>query len=771
MYLKLTRILWSIFIIGVISAITLMVAVDKNYNNWFGELPDLKVLENPKTELASELYSADGELLGKYFRQNRSNVRYEDLSPNLINALIASEDIRFYDHSGIDLIGTMAIPYYLFLKGKKRGSSTITQQLAKNLFKTRGEAYQGTLSNSSIPFLSIIIIKLKEWILSTKIERSYTKKEIITMYLNTVDFGSNSFGIKVAAKTFFNTTPDQLNVQQSATLIGLLQSTTRYSPILNPDNSIIVRNTVIRQMGKYGFITNNETDSILKLPIVTDDYAVESHNTGSATYFRSEIRKELLKFCKANGFDLFADGLKIYTTIDSKMQKYAEEAVEEHIRNYQDIFYEHWKGRGKPWIDEEGKEMPNFLENAIKRTDHYKKLKKKYGDDKSSIWKELKKPRKMRVFTWKSPTLEKDTVLSPYDSLDYYKHFLHGGLISMKPQNGHIKAWVGGINYKYFKYDHVKQGFRQPGSTFKPILYTVALAEKYHPCFRVADVPITFKLFDGTTYTPKNSGSYSNEFYTLRQAMARSINTVAAYLIRDLTPEKVVEYAENRFGFSYLRNKYNIGLKLMPVPSLCLGTSDVSIFELAAAYGTFVNKGVWTEPVFITRIEDKNGNILKRFVPKTIEALDEELAYLMTYMLRGSNEEERGTSLGLHRYKFRENNEVAGKTGTTANFSDAWFVGATKDLVTGVWTGADDRSIHFRTIEHGQGARMAMPIFAIYMEKVFADDSLGYEKGPFPKPSRPLSIELDCSKYEGYVNPVDSLQVEDPLKILEDEIL
>ncbi len=791
MYLKLIKILWSLFITGWTVVILCICAIVYNWDNIAGPMPNTKVLENPKSELASELYSADTVLLGKYYRENRSNIHFEDLSKELVNALIASEDIRFYEHSGIDFKGTFAIPYYLvrhYLYGsQKRGSSTITQQLAKNLFGTRNNPkYQGKVQGNY--WLETITFKIKEWIMSIKLEKAYTKKEILTMYLNTVDFGSLAFGIKVASKTYFNTSPEEITTQEAAVLVGMLQAPSYYNPIRHPERAKEVRDKVMSQMTKYGYIEPLEFDSLKELPVIDKaKFEVESHNTGLATYFRAEVKKELVKFCEESGYDLFADGLKVYTTINSRMQQYAEESVEEHMRFQQAQFFDHWKGRN-PWIDEDGKEMPNFLENAVRKTEAFDNYRAQYPNDTTALVKALKERKPMEVFSWERKRWKKrkdgstvqytiDTVLSTVDSVKYYKHFLHAGMMTMDPYNGHIKAWVGGINFKYFKYDHVKQGYRQPGSTFKPILYTAAIAEEHmDPCFKVLDSPITFIVTEADengkpvdkSWTPKNSGPYSNQEYTLRQAMAKSINTVAAYLVRELTPARVVRYAEEKFGFRYLREKYNISAQLEPVPAICLGTSDVSVFELVPAYGTFINKGVWTEPVFITRIEDKNGKILWTAVPKTIEALSEEDAYVMTYMLRGTTEEDGGTARGLYRYSFTEPEsedikfEIGGKTGTTSNYSDAWFIGLTHQLISGIWVGGDDRSIHFRDLAYGQGARQAMPAYGIFMDKVMKDASLGYTKRPFPLPKVPITVEIDCSKYTQ--TSTDSLNVNHPAK-------
>lgn len=779
MWVRIIKILWVLYFLGILLVIGGIYAISHNWMNLVGEYPNPKEIENPKTDIASELWSADTVLLGKYYRENRSPIRYEELSVQLINTLIASEDIRFYAHSGIDFIGLMSIPYYLIVKRQERGASTITQQLAKNLFKTRKQL-SGKL-NSEPGTLKKVIDKFKEWVLAVRLEKAYTKKEIMTMYFNTVDFGSLAFGIKSAAKTYFNKTPKEILYHEAAILIGMLQAPSYYNPIRNPENAKSVRNEVLGKLARYKYISKLKADSLKALPVVDKDfYEVESHLTGLATYFRMEVQKELLKICEQLGVDLYADGLKIYTTLNSRMQKYAEDAVEKHMREQQRLFFEHWKGRN-PWIDENGKEIPKFLERfAMPRTERYRELKKQFGDDSIAIQKVLNTPIKMEVFTWDEKKWKKrkdgivvkytmDTVLSPMDSLRYYKHFLNAGMMSMNPHTGHINAWVGGINNKFFQYDHVKQTYRQPGSTFKAFVYCVAIDElKMDPCTKVLDVPITFNVIEADekgnpvtkSWTPKNTGPYTNQSYTLRQALGLSINSVAAYLVREVTPERVVKYTEEKFGIRYLREKYNISARLDPVPALCLGTSDMSIFELVAAYGTFVNKGVWIEPNFITRIEDKNGKILWTDVPKTIEALKEEYAYIMTYMLRGTNEEPGSTAGRIRRYKFAQGAEVGGKTGTTSNYSDAWFVGFTKDLVAGIWVGGDDRAIHFRTLELGQGGRQAMPAIADFMEKVYADPALRYTKGVFPKPKVPLPFELDCSKYSTFIP--DSLRRTNP---------
>lgn len=721
-------------LLGLTLSIVLFVTlVYYNVANLAGGMPSLEILENPQSEVASELYSSDGQLLGKYFRENRSPVEYTDISPILIKALLATEDIRFEEHSGIDMKGIFAIAWYL-INGDNRGSSTISQQLAKNLFRTRSSKYEGVLSG--IRLANKVLIKTKEWITAIKIERAYTKKEIITMYLNTVDFGSNAYGIKTAAKTFFNTTPALLNANQSAILVGLLKAPSLYSPIFNPNRATLRRNTVLEQMKKYGYLSEDSC-KMLQAQDLQLVYQVENHNQGVAPYFRTVVHNYLVHWCRARGYDLYTDGLKIYTTIDSRLQMHAEEAVAKHMKYIQAQFYQHWAGKN-PWVDEQMKEIPGFLESAIRRTDTYKYLNEKYNGDQESIQKELLKKKPMKYFTWNG---ERDTLMSSMDSLNYYKRILNAGLISVEPETGHIKAWVGGINHKFFKYDHVKQSKRQPGSTFKPIVYTAAIDNGFHPCDKVQDAPVSFYIEDThSSWSPENSdGPATGEFLTLRQALARSINTITAYLMKRLTPQTVVDYAK-RLGF-----KGNIE----PVPALCLGISDVSIYELAGAYSTFANRGVYIEPVFITRIEDKNGNVLEETVPKTHEALSEETAYTMLYMLKGGTEEKGGTALGLHRYKnLWGGNEIGGKTGTTQNFSDGWFVGVNQHLVSAIWVGGDDRCIHFRDWQFGQGAKLALPIFGYYMDAVYADPMAALSKGPFTRTSKALKLNFDCSKYK-----------------------
>lgn len=735
---KTIKYLWISFVGGVIFFILFVWMVSVNFLGLFGSLPDFKALENPESELASELYSADGFLLGTYARENRSPVKYEELSPNLVQALVATEDVRFEEHSGIDMTAMMRVFVKSILLGQDAGGgSTLSQQTAKNLFKTRTDASQGILS--SVPGLRMLIIKTKEWIVATQLEKAYTKDEILTLYLNTSEFGSNAYGIKTASGTFFNKLPSELSVQESAVLVGLFKAPTYYSPVFNPENSLRRRNTVLAQMTKNGLLTETEFDSISKLPIELD-YRVRNQNHGLATYFREIVKADLIKWTKENlksdgsSYDLFGDGLKIYVTLDSRMQRYAEEAVQEHMSVLQQAFYKEM-GNRDPWIDENFQVIPNFIENAVKRTEAYRLLKVRYGDDTDSINLRLNEKKKMRVFSWDG---EIDTLMSTMDSMRYYKKFLQAGFMSMDPHTGHIKAWVGGIDHKYFKFDHVKQAKRQPGSTFKPFVYAAAIENGYSPCYSVVDQPVEVYIPGQPAWSPSNAdGKFSYQKMTIRRAMAQSVNSVTAYMMKKLSPKIVIETAR-RLG---------ITSDLEEVPSLALGVNDVSIFEMAGAFGTFVNQGEHTTPYYIDRIEDKNGNVIQQFTPRKKPAMSEEHAYLMLYMLRGGFEEQSGTSQGVP-YTLREGNELGGKTGTTQNASDGWYMGVSKDLVSGTWVGGDDRAIHFRSWIAGQGGRTARPIWVKFMAKVYEDKSLGYTKGPFPRPDRPLSIEINCDRYE-----------------------
>ncbi|WP_246000371.1 penicillin-binding protein 1A [Pontibacter diazotrophicus] len=754
-YKSVIGFVWKVFFLGFAFVLGYLLSVDNNLFYLFGSSPSLDRLENPRSDMASELYTSDGKLIGKYFKENRSPVGYDSLSPMLIKALVSTEDIRFYEHSGIDPAAIMSAVYGS-LQGDARGASTITQQLAKNLYKTRTADTKGVLGH--VPGVSLVISKTKEWLTAIKLEQRYTKEEILAMYLNTVDFGSNSFGIKVASKTFFNTSPDSLKTEQAAVLVGLLKAPTFYSPRYNPENATRRRNTVLGQLAKYDYLTPAQADSLSQLPLVLE-YKVENHYDGPATYFRGAVADYLKQWTKENGYDLYRDGLKVYTTIDSRMQAHAEAAMEEHMRTLQRRFDSHWKGKN-PWVDAKDREIPGFIEETIKRTDYYKRLKEKHGNDAAAINKELNTPREMMVFTWDNDSLEKKVTMSPLDSLAYYKHFLHGGMMTMDPFSGHIKAWVGGINFKYFKYDHVKQARRQPGSTFKPFVYVAAIDNGYSPCDKIVDQRITINYVENgkkMNWSPTNADwEYTGAPMTLRRAMGKSVNSVTAQLTERVGWETVVKYA-HRLG---------ITSPLQEVPSIGLGPSDVSVFDMVGAYSTFPNQGFHTEPMFITRIEDRNGNLIHQFVPKQKKVLSEETAFLMMHMLKGGIEEPGGTSQALWEYDLWNGNEIGGKTGTTSNHSDGWFMGVTKDLVTGVWVGGEDRSIHFRTSQLGEGSKTALPVFGLYMEKVYKDQALGYTKGRFPGPTVDVSKKYNCTTVLPKRVEPDSTALDEVLEML-----
>jgi penicillin-binding protein 1A len=740
---KITKGIWIAFFCLVIGFPLYIFSVSIDLFGLFGGMPSLKEIENPENDLSSEIISADGVSLGRYFRYNRSQVSYHDLSPDLVNTFLYSEDHRFYEHSGMDFWAYVRVLWGVVTFNPAGGGSTITQQLAKNLFTKNEEmSLDGPLARlGRLP--SRIIQKTKEWIISVKLEKNFTKEEIIAMYLNTTNFSSNAYGIKVAAETYFNKQADSLNIQESAVLVGMLQSVTFFNPYRNPENSLRKRNEVLNKLYKHNYISSREAlDSIKALPIQLN-YQVQNQNEGLATYFRSVIREDLMKWCKEHGYDLWESGLKIYTTIDSRVQRYAEESMREHMTKLQKEFIKQWKLRNKnPWVDEEGAEVKNFLQQRIKRTDTYRNLVNKYGADSDSVKIMLNVKKPMTVFSWKG---ERDTLFSSMDSLNYYKHFLQSGMMAMDAETGAIKAWVGGINHKFFKYDLVRQASHQPGSTFKPFVYGTAIEAGYSPCLELLDISPTIKV-SGGTWSPMNSDGTrgSGEKMNLRQAMARSINSITAQVIDRVKPENVVEFAK-RLGIS---------TKLDAVPSLCLGTSDVTLYDMVAAYCGFVNLGIHTDPYYITRIEDKNGNIIESFVPKTRQALDEKTAYKMVYMLKGGVEESGGTSRGLS-YDLKVNNEIGGKTGTTDNASDGWYIGVSRNLVAGVWVGGDERSIHFPSWDFGSGSKSARPIWDKFMMKIYAHPETGYTKGYFKTPVSGLDMTLNCDKY----NVVDSLQI------------
>ena len=726
---NIIRGIWGFFLFVMLTTPLLFYLIKIDFGGWFGGLPGLEKFENLKENQASLLYSEDKVVLGKYFRENRTPVKYDELSEMLINTLLSTEDTRFYNHSGIDLQAIIRVVSNTFILRYSGGGSTVTMQLAENLFETEKEN-QGSLYK--IKFLGRVITKFKEWIIAIRLEKNYTKEEVLTMYFNTLAFGGNAYGIQSAAKTFFNKLPAELNYQESAVLVGLINAPTRYSPVANPERSLVKRNEILYNLYQNEHISLQEYDSLKTLPIELK-YRVDNHNEGLATYFRTVVRNYLLSWCAEKGYDLFQDGLKIYTTINSRMQEHAEESVTEHMAMLQKRFINHLQGR-KPWINDEGKEIEGFIEEQIKKIESYSLLKQQYGEDSKKMRMHLYKKKRMKVFDWEDKNFEKDTIMSLVDSLIYYKHFLQAGFMAMDPHEGFIKAWVGGINHKYFKFDHVIQGKRQPGSTIKPFVYTAVIDNGYSPCFEVVDAPVTFHMpyQNPSTWTPKNSGTRDNpdghpsgKKMTLRQAMARSVNSITAFWMKKLTPETVVEYIQR------------LGVKspLLPVPSLCLGSGgDVSLYEMVGAYSTYVNLGTWIEPIFITRIEDEHGNVIEEFVPKKVEAISEATAYSMLYMLRGATEEAGGTALGISP-ELRIQNHIGGKTGTTQNASDGWFIGVTKNVVAGAWVGGDDRSIHFREWTLGQGGKTALPIWNLFMTKIYSDEELGFIKGSFNKPT------------------------------------
>ncbi|MFC7667805.1 transglycosylase domain-containing protein [Hymenobacter humi] len=633
---------WVLFGLVVILFLVYPFLVSTNFMFLFGKSPSLADLENPKVERASELYTSDGVLIGKYFRENRSPVPLNKMSPLLIKALIATEDVRYYEHSGIDLAAVLG-GFYSSLRGDKRGGSTITQQLAKNLYKIRRQQSRGALGY--IPVVSTIVAKTKEWLTAVDLEQRYTKEEILRMYLNTVEYGSSAFGIKVAAKTFFNTSPDSLKPEQAAMLVGVLNNPTAFNPRFHPAAALRRRNVVLDRMGQAGVLPAAEIAALKATPIVLD-YHVERHIDGPDTYFRSAIGQFVNAWCDSTGHDMYRDGLKIYTTIDSRMQALAEEALHERMKALQRQFDNFWRNRGQdPWVDDKGKEIPDFIETQMKRTESYKTLANRYKNQPFRLDSALHAKRPMKVFTWKKDDGDTTLVMSPLDSLAYYKHFLRAGMMSMDPFTGHIKAWVGGLDYRFFQYDHVKQGKRQAGSTFKPFVYLTALDNGYSPCDRIQDKRVTINYVENgqpMEWQPDNvTREYTGMNMTLRYAMARSVNSVTAQLTEKVGWENVAKYA----------HKVGITSPLLAVPSIGLGSGgDVSVFEMVNAYGTFMNNGFRSEPRLVTRIEDRNGNVIKQFDPVQKRAISAETAWLMTYMLRGGMEEPGGTSQALWDY-------------------------------------------------------------------------------------------------------------------------
>ena len=696
----------------------------------FGTMPTFEELENPQTNLATEIYSADGKLLGTYYVENRSNVRYAELSPYMPQALISIEDERFTEHSGIDEKALFRVAYGVLTGNKKGGGSTITQQLAKNLFP-RGE----NLSSAKL-----VLRKFQEWITATKLEHNYSKEEIVAMYLNTVAFGHNTFGIRSAAKTFFDKAPKDMNIQECALMAGVVNAPTRYSPIRNPERSLERRNLVLKKMADNGYITQVECDSISQIPLDMSHFNIIDHNKGQATYFREFLRGYLTAWADttfhADGtpYNIYCDGLRIYTTIDSRMQRYAEEAVQEFMgKELQPLFNKHWKGqKNAPFSRLTADQIDGILETSMRRSERYRNLKNE-GMPEDSIRAVFDRPVPMTVFSWNGPI---DTVMTPMDSIRYYKWFLQASLVSIETQTGYVKAYVGGIDYRFFKYDHVTQARRQVGSTFKPFLYSYAMGDaEFTPCTKIPNIPYNISLGNGRYWSPSNGGGGGGEI-TLKSALAHSNNWISAYLMNHYGPEAIIAHVR----------KLGVQSPIEAVPSICLGSCDLKLIEMVGGMSTFANKGVYVKPVFVTRIEDKNGNVIYRNKPEESEAMNEIAAYKTIELMKGVVQSGTGVRL---RSVYGFNNPIAGKTGTTQRNSDGWFMGITPDLTTGVWVGAEDRSVHFRSTALGQGSHTALPIWAIYMKKVYADRELNISKGDFPKPYAPgVDLSFDCYRYD-----------------------
>ncbi|MCE3259527.1 MAG: penicillin-binding protein [Bacteroidetes bacterium] len=701
----------------------------------FGTLPKVDELLNPKNSLATVVYSGDMKVLGKYYSENRVNVNFSQLDSDLVKALVATEDARFYEHSGVDVKALGRSVSGIFTGGGKGGGSTISQQLAKMMFPR----------NEKLSKPELVIRKMKEWVIATRLEKLYTKDEIMTLYLNKFDFLNLAVGIKSASQIYFGRTQDSLKIEQAAMLIGMAKNPALFNPIRKPDTTLHRRNVVLFQMVKYGYLSKEKYDSLKKLPLGIS-YHPEDHNDGLAPYFREYLRDNFLKsWCDKHinpetgkPYNIYKDGLRIYTTIDSRMQKHAEEAVFEHMQDLQRMFNKDLKQKKNyPFAWNVNKqEIENIMNSSIKRSDRYRTAKKQ-GMKEADIIATFHKPVQMRVYSLRGDI---DTLMTPFDSIKYYKSFLQTGFMAMEPQTGYVKAWVGGINHKHFKYDHVKVSRRQVGSTFKPFVYALAIQEGYSPCHRVANVKTCIALPDGKDWCPNNSdgpnSKLDGKMLTLRMALANSINYITAWIMKQYGPQAVVQ----------LTRRLGVTSEIPEVPSICLGTADINVFEMVAANSTFANKGTYIQPTFITRIEDKNGKVLEEFIPSTDEVFSEEKAYVMIQLMRGVVD---GGTGGRLRSRHKLMNQIAGKTGTTQKNADGWFIGLTPELAAGAWVGGEDRSVHFNSMVEGQGATMALPIWGKFFSKVYADKHLKVSKGEFPKPKYlDPNLELDCSKYD-----------------------
>lgn len=713
-----------------------------------GHMPSFEKLENPDSNIATEIISSDGVVLGKFYAENRIPIKYEDLPPHLVKALVATEDERFYEHSGIDARGTMRAVIKL---GTDGGASTITQQLAKNLF-------HGSDGSRFLPMR--IIQKIKEWIIAVRLERQYTKQEIIAMYLNQVDFVSNAIGINSAAKTYFNKSPKNLTIEESAVIVGMLTNPSRFNPNRFKERSTERRNVVLGQLVRNDVINQKQFDSLKKIPIKLD-FNQESHSTGYATYFREYLRDYMKKWAKehkkddGSDYDIYRDGLKIYVTIDSKMQQYAEEAVAQHLPLLQDKFFDLSKGmKNAPFVNITNEETERIIKRAMKSSERWRVMKED-GKSEAEILKSFDVKTKMKVFTWKG---EKDTIMTPRDSIRYYKHFLQTGMMAMEPQTGYVKAWVGGINYKYFQYDHVGQGARQVGSTFKPFVYATAMEQLgMSPCDSIIDGPFTMprgKWGISASWSPKNDDGKYHGMRTLKYALANSLNPVSAKLMDRVGPKAVVD----------LVHDLGVTSEIPERPAIALGAVEITVEEMVGAFSTFVNKGVYVKPTFVTRIEDKNGIVLEQVIPESKDVMNQDVAYAVVKLMEGVTQSGTGQRLrggavrGLTQYPYRFENAIAGKTGTSQNNSDGWFMGMVPNLAVGIWVGNDDRAAHFRQTLYGQGACMALPIWGLFMDRCYKDSGLGISKADFERP-KDLSIKVDCWKTR---EVIDSTMIDEP---------
>ena len=710
--------LWKILIGGIVVFALFIVSVGFGL---FGALPSFRDIEHPKSNQASEVVTEDGKILGTYFVQNRSNVTYNEISPNVINALIATEDVRFKEHSGIDFKRTFTIFLYALI-GKKQGGSTITQQLALNLFSEEGRQKN---------FAKRLLQKFQEWVIAVKLERNYTKEEIIVMYLNTVDFGNQAYGIKSAARVYFNTTPSRLTVPQAATLVGILKGITRYSPTRNPDRSLARRNTIMGLMVKNDYLTEQDFQTNREKPLALH-FSAATVNDGIAPYFRAVLKNDIKRIfqersiLKADGtpYDLDRDGLRITTSINYDMQVYAEEAQKEYMKILQASFNKSWKGRN-PF---KGKEMQ--IDQGMRRSDRYKSLQLE-GKSEEEIKQDFNTPTRLSIFTWKGNI---DTLMKPIDSVKYYKMLLRNAMMAMDPRTGQVRAWVGGINYEHFKYDQVKMGTRQVGSTAKPFTYAVAIENGYSPCYSVLNEPVTIEVPGSQPWTPRSSGTVPG-YLTLQKALALSQNYIAAYLMKQVGPTAVATLAK----------KMGITSEVPAYPSIALGSFDASVYDMVGAYSVFANKGVWNKPTYIMSITDKNGVVLYSEKPIPVPVMNEEVAYVMTRMLRGVVTSGTGWRLGS---RYGVNGPIGGKTGTTNANSDGWFMAITPELVAGVWTGCEDRAFHFTSTAGGDGATTALPVYAGFMKRVYASSKLNMSKADFEPPKNGVSITFDCNQYQ-----------------------